>query len=347
MDAVISRFIPAAAVIAALALSGCGATQHATLRHAISRVASPSRAPSEYVDRDYAYRVRVPAGWWRARQSLTPHLLDPREILTAATFPLRLHGGPCAQNPGALADMGPRDVLVTVQERAGTRGPEFVARPRRFTAGMGVPSEATGCVRHPTFSARLIDFRDGPRFFLAIVAIGKSAPADARRAAFAMLDSLHFGLYRPRWQPAASAGATTMTKASAPGSFASALRPQAAWLALPTGRSSAHFRITAPSPARYDFDVALNLPAAAHVVVQFRTWYGAALDVLDYRPGEQTESSTVNNSDTGCKLAKSRVLCVQHYPLLEAQKAGAWTVVVSKRSVPPAAVRVVVTFHNP
>jgi hypothetical protein len=215
MDAVIPRCAPAAAVIAALVLFGCAGTQHTTPTHAISGVASTRHAPSEYVDRGYAYRVRVPAGWSRAQQSLTPHLLDPREILTLATFPLRLHDGSCAQNPGALADIGPRDVLVTVQERAGTQGREFVARPRRFTAGMGFPSEATGCVRHPTFSARVIDFRDGPRFFLAIVAIGKSAPAHARRAAFAMLDSLRFGPYRSRWQPA---GAPATAKASAPGS---------------------------------------------------------------------------------------------------------------------------------
>jgi hypothetical protein len=49
--------------------------------------------------------VSVPAGWSRAQQSLTPHVLDPREILTVATFPLLLQGSSCAQNPGALSDM--------------------------------------------------------------------------------------------------------------------------------------------------------------------------------------------------------------------------------------------------
>jgi hypothetical protein len=222
-DTVISRVVLVAGAIAALALSGCGATQHAAPTQAISRTASPRRAASEYVDRGYAYHVRVPAGWSRAHQSLTPSLVDPREILTVATFPLRLRGGLCAQNPGALADMGARDVLVTIQERAGTPGPEFVARPKRFTAGMGFPSEATECVRHPTFSARLIDFRDGPRFFHAIVAIGKSAPADARRAGFAVLDSLRFGPYTPRWPPASSPLAPATAGASAPGSFVMAL----------------------------------------------------------------------------------------------------------------------------
>lgn len=144
-----------------------------------------------------------------------------------------------------------------------------------------------------------------------------------------------------------SAGTAATANAPAAGHFGSVLGAQAASLALPAGRSSAHFRITTPSPARYDFDVALNLSAAADIVVQFRTWYGAVLDILDYKPGAQRESSIVNNRATGCKSVGSRLLCVQHYPLLAAQKAGVWTVVVSKRSIPPATVRVAVTFHKP
>jgi hypothetical protein len=206
-------------VIAALALFGCAGTQHTTPTHAISGVASTRHAPSEYVDRGYAYRVSVPAGWSRAQRSLTPHLLDPREILTVATFPLRMHGSSCAQDPGALSDVGPRDVLVTVQERAGAPKPEFVRRPRRFTAGMGFPSEATGCVPHARFAARVIDFRGGTRSFVTLVAIGKSAPAHVRREAFAVLGSLRFGPYRPRWQPITSAGASATAKASAPRAF--------------------------------------------------------------------------------------------------------------------------------
>src|SRR5207244_3597136 len=120
-----------------------------------------------------------------------------------------------------------------------------------------------------------------------------------------------------------SAAITAPAKAPAAGHFGSAPRPQAASLALRAGHSSARFRITAPSPARYDFDVALNLPAAADIVVQFRTWYGAVLDILDYRPGEQSEASTVNGQATGCRSLGSRLVCVQHYPLLAAQKAGA------------------------
>ncbi len=341
----ILRLAPATAVIAAIALAGCGGTRQAAApTRTNSGAGSPRPAPSEYVDRGYAFRVRIPAGWSRARQSLTPHLFDPREILTVATLPLRLRAGSCAQNPAVLADLGPRDALVTVQERAGRRGSEFVRRPKRFTAGMGYPSAATGCVLHPRFAARVIDFRDGQRFFVALVAIGYSAPVDTRRAAFALLDSLRFGRYTPRW-PAVT-GAPATADAAAPGSLDSALRPQEALVALPAGHSSGHFAIIAPSPARYAFRVTLDLPAAGNVAVQLRTWYGAVLDILDYRPGEQSESSIVNGS-SGCKSAGQRLLCVQEYPLLEAQKSGPWTVLVSKRSIPPATVRVAVTFHTP
>jgi hypothetical protein len=141
--------------------------------------------------------------------------------------------------------------------------------------------------------------------------------------------------------------APVTTKAPARESGAAALRPQRRLLSLPAGQSSARVQFTAPTPARYVFDVALDLPATAHIVVEFHTWYGAVLDVLDYKPGEGRESSTVTGQSTGCKVASTRLVCVQHYPFLPAQKAGPWTLVVVKRSAPPATVRVGVVFHKP
>src|ERR1700719_3564835 len=89
--------------------------------------------------------------------------------------------------------------------------------------------------------------------------------------------------------------ASVTTKAPVSESGAAVLRPQRRLLSLPAGQSSADFRFTAPSPTRYVFDVALDLPASAHIVVEFHTWYGAVLDILDYKPGEQRESSTISN----------------------------------------------------
>ncbi len=117
------------------------------------------------------------------------------------------------------------------------------------------------------------------------------------------------------------------------GTGAAALQPQAARLALPAGRSSAQYRITAPSPARYSFEVTVIAPASADVAVNIDTWYGAILSILD------------STRDRGvCTRRGSQDTCFERFPLLEAQLAGTWTVIASKRSEPAATVRVTVTF---
>jgi hypothetical protein len=135
-------------------------------------------------------RYAIPAGWHAARHSLTPHLVDPREVLTAGTGPLP-SGGACAQNPGAaLAAMGPTDALVTVRERhrpvAGVP-----PRPRRFTLPPAVRSEAQDCAgRGASFATHLLSFRTAGRDFDAIVALGRAAPRARIREALSVLDSL-------------------------------------------------------------------------------------------------------------------------------------------------------------
>jgi hypothetical protein len=111
---------------------------------------------------------------------------------------------------------------------------------------------------------------------------------------------------------------------------------QAARLALSAGHSSAQYLITAPSPAQYTFDVSVTAPGSADVVVNIRTWYGALLSIL---------SST---HDQGvCVRRGSEETCFERFPFLPAQLAGKWTVIASKRSGPPATVRVAVTFGKP
>lgn len=110
-------------------------------------------------------------------------------------------------------------------------------------------------------------------------------------------------------------------------------QPQAASLVLPVGRSSAQYRIAAPSPARYTFDVTVTAVASADVAVNIRTWYGAILSILG------------STRDLGvCMRRGSQDTCFERFPLLEGQLAGTWTVIASKRSGPPATVRVAVTF---
>ena len=57
--------------------------------------------------------------------------------------------------------------------------------------------------------------------------------------------------------------------------------PQSAALVLSAGRSSAHYGITAPPPARYTFDVSVTAPTSVNVAVNIRTGYGTTLTILD------------------------------------------------------------------
>jgi hypothetical protein len=114
-------------------------------------------------------------------------------------------------------------------------------------------------------------------------------------------------------------------------------RPQSAILALPAGRSSAQFRITAPSPAQYEFDVTVSAPASADIGVSIHTWYGAILPSILDSTHDQAWFQVRGLQET----------CFEQFPLLPAQRAGTWSVVASKRSEPAAKVRVAVVFAKP
>ena len=111
-------------------------------------------------------------------------------------------------------------------------------------------------------------------------------------------------------------------------------RPQAANLAMPSGRSSAHYVITAPDPARYGFDVSITAPASIDVAVSIHTWYGAIFPSI----------LSSSHQPDACKLRGSEDTCFELFPVLPAQHAGAWTVVAAKQSGPAATLRIVITF---
>jgi hypothetical protein len=111
-------------------------------------------------------------------------------------------------------------------------------------------------------------------------------------------------------------------------------RPQAASLAMSAGRSSAQYKITAPDPARYAFDVTVTAPASVDVSVSIRTWYGAIFP-----------SILGSSHDAGfCRVRSSQDVCFELFPFLPAQRAGSWTVVAAKQSGPAATVHIVITF---
>src|SRR6201999_3777083 len=110
------------ALITCCALAGCGG----------AGAPAHDDAPAATAYAAHGLAVRLPSGWQAARVSLTPHLVDPREELAVATFPLRYRPTACAHMPGsALADLGPRDAFVTLMERR-RHSAVFPPRPADF-----------------------------------------------------------------------------------------------------------------------------------------------------------------------------------------------------------------------
>jgi hypothetical protein len=179
------RLFCAASLIVACLLAACAGGADA-----------PATAASRAIRGD-GVRYLLPAGWHAASRSLTPHLTNPRQLLSAGTGRLPV-GGLCAHMPSAaLHAMRPQDVLVIVQERLGSTS-SFARRPAHFSAQGDTRSEAQECAgEHPAFVSYWFGFRDGGRGFHVLVAVGRSAsPAQAKRA-FALLDSLRIAPRRP------------------------------------------------------------------------------------------------------------------------------------------------------
>jgi hypothetical protein len=161
-----------------------------------------------FVDLGRGVSLEYPAGWTLAEESLTPILVDPREILSIGTFPLRPGGAAPtdAYLPGhAIADIGPGDVLLTVQEGRASRSSSFADRPPRFGPDAVCEADDRACVdgialRIEALRAWWIPFRDpvSGRAFYAFVAMGEDAYRDPARssAAWRILDSMEFDVAR-------------------------------------------------------------------------------------------------------------------------------------------------------
>jgi hypothetical protein len=166
----------------ALAIAGCGAVA----------ATAPQRPPVEV--RRHGLTVELPPGWHAATESLTPNLVDPREELSVATFPLHYRPTACAHVPGsALEDLGPGDAFVSLQERGldpGATWGDFLDRPTHFGPELGGPSEAPGCTPSAHYVEHWFGFTDGGRHFHVRVAFGPRASAEVQREAWAILDGL-------------------------------------------------------------------------------------------------------------------------------------------------------------
>jgi hypothetical protein len=168
------------ALLAVAVLAGCGSEGGA------------SRVP--VANAEHRYTAVLPVGWELAAESLTPTLTNPVEILFASTIDdVRPAEGACAHMPvGGLERMGPRDALVTVQERYGR--PRFPARPERFalTGRVDYGGGGTCADGEAELEEYWFDFSDANRGFHVLVALGPEAPPARREQALALLDSLRF-----------------------------------------------------------------------------------------------------------------------------------------------------------
>jgi hypothetical protein len=177
--------VTALAIWTGLLAPGCGEdAPHAKAAQAKDVVFAASRGLT----------VTLAPGWQATRTSLTPHLVDPREVLTVATFPLRYRPTRCAHVAGsALEDLGPTDAFITLQERgtdAGSSWADFPPRPAHFGPQLGGASEASACVPSARFVDHWFGFTAGGRHFHVEVAFGPEASAATRDQAWAGLDSL-------------------------------------------------------------------------------------------------------------------------------------------------------------
>lgn len=170
-------------------------------------VARPGDGWTTSVDEAHGFEVSVPPGWRLSAESLTPKLTDPRELLSAATFPLRYRDSSCNHVPsGALETMGREDGFVTVLERGrdpGSSWTEFPPRPRSFADG-ATPErgDVAGCLGgKPSVVEYWIPFTDADRHFYAMVVVGPEAPAKVRTNAFEILDRMRFdAAVQPDWR---------------------------------------------------------------------------------------------------------------------------------------------------
>lgn len=157
---------------------------------------SSNPSDPEYHSPEEGFSVRYPESWTRSKHTLTPNLVDPREILSLGTFELRTGGQNCAHFAEfAIGDMGPGDAFISIQEREGPlASPDVVDREARaITLEDGYETEARDCLDHPAdFLDRLISFRDSGRWFHAYIALGSAVSAETLGEVEEILGSLRF-----------------------------------------------------------------------------------------------------------------------------------------------------------
>ena len=153
-------------------------------------------AGATYVDEEDRVSVHVPSGWHVAPRSLTPKLIDPKEILSMGTAPLPSGGDRCAQQPeNALESMSEVDAFVSVQEAAADAN--HPPRPVSFqAAAQGSSDQFESCVALEDIETYWIPFSDEGRNFYLLAAVGTSSGL-RKDEMWKVIESLDFSPTQP------------------------------------------------------------------------------------------------------------------------------------------------------
>jgi hypothetical protein len=175
-------------LLCAAGLSACGARGDEQASPAVER---PREEGIVWHDEERGFTVTYPGTWQPAASPLTPFLGDPLELLALGTYPLRPGGDRCSHQPvNAVEDLGPRDALLVIFERAEPYS-ESGYPPREGTPEL-VAGTNRACVPDPARSDAWFSFSERGRAFYALLALGGDAPAETRGELLAIYESLVF-----------------------------------------------------------------------------------------------------------------------------------------------------------
>ena len=178
-----------------LLLSGCGGGSPRAER------AAQSPALTHYQSSRWGYTVSYPVNWIRAPRPLAPPRMDPREILSVASVPLRFRHTNCEAWAGsAQQDLGDSDAFVTVRDGGDLSGADYGSFPRRPDQFDQAP-EASPC---PGGRGMLqhVRFSDAGRNFDVLLGFGRKLTDEGRREAYRTLDTLRFDPGKKPGRPA-------------------------------------------------------------------------------------------------------------------------------------------------
>jgi protein MpaA len=135
---------------------------------------------------------RLPAGWRVVERHFTP-CIDPREVLTIASFPV------------ATRPVLPRDGAFLTLEERDSDAARMPRRPKRFRL-RGKPSGMECCVplHAPGWG---LQFHSAGRGFYVYAFLGPEAPARTRTELIGVLDSLRIAPFpQPHWRRSLAVG---------------------------------------------------------------------------------------------------------------------------------------------